>query len=47
MSKTIKNQTYIVTKEEYQAELTQGLTEDEAMKQGTYKVRRSLWAEKH
>ena len=46
MSKTAKNQTYIVTEEEYRAELAQGLTEDEVMKPGTYKVRRSPWAEK-
>ena len=46
MSKTAKNQTYIVTEEEYRAELAQGLTEDEVMKPGTYKVRRSPWSEK-
>ncbi len=46
MSKTTKNLTYTVTEEEYQAELAQGLTEDEVMKPGIYKVRRSPWAEK-
>ena len=46
MSKTAKNLTYTVTEEEYQAELAQGLTEDELMKPGTYKVRHSPWAEK-
>ncbi len=46
MSKTAKNLTYIVTEEEYQAELAQGLTEDEVMKPGEYKVRPSPWAEK-
>jgi uncharacterized protein (DUF4415 family) len=46
MSKTAKNLTYTVTEEEYRAELAQGLTEDEVMKPGTYKVRRSPWAEK-
>jgi len=46
MSKTAKNSTYIVTEEEYKAELAEGLTEDEVMKPGTYKVRRSPWAEK-
>ena len=46
MSKTTKNLTYTVTEEEYRAELAQGLTEDEVMKPGTYKVRRSAWAEK-
>ena len=46
MSKTTKNLTYTVTEEEYQTELAQGLVEDEVMKPGTYKVRRSPWAEK-
>lgn len=46
MSKTNKNRTYTVTEEEYRAELAQGLTEDEVMKPGTYKIRRSPWAEK-
>jgi uncharacterized protein (DUF4415 family) len=46
MSKTTKNRIYTVTEEEYRAELAQGLTEDEVMKPGKYKVRRSPWAEK-
>lgn len=46
MSKTDKLPDYIVTEEEYQAELASGLSEDEIMKPGTYKVRRSPWAEK-
>ncbi|MCY7345549.1 MAG: BrnA antitoxin family protein [Pyrinomonadaceae bacterium] len=46
MSKTTKNLTYTVTEEEYRTELAQGLTEDEVMKPGTYKVRRSPWAGK-
>jgi uncharacterized protein (DUF4415 family) len=46
MSKTDKKITYTVTEDEYQAELAQGLTDDEVMKPGTYKVRRSSWAEK-
>ena len=46
MSKTTKNSTHVVTEAEYQAELAEGLTEDEVMKPGTYKVRRSPWAEK-
>ena len=46
MSKTDKLPDYIVTEEEYRAELASGLTEDEVMKPGTYKVRRSPWAEK-
>ena len=46
MSKTDKNLTFTVTEEDYQAEIAQGLTDDEVMKPGTYKVRRSRWAEK-
>jgi len=46
MSRTDKELTYTVTEEEYRAELAQGFTEDEVMKPGTYKVRRSRWAEK-
>lgn len=46
MSKTDKGLTYTVTEEEYRAELARGLSEDEVMKPGTYKVRRSRWAEK-
>lgn len=46
MNKTGELPDYIVTEEEYQAELASGLTEDEVMKPGTYKVRRSRWAEK-
>lgn len=46
MSKTDKELTYTVTEEEYRAELAQGFTDDEVMKPGTYKVRRSPWAEK-
>lgn len=37
---------YVVTEEEYQEQLASGLTDDEVMKPGTYKVRRSPWAEK-
>ena len=44
MSKTGKLPDYVVTEEEYRAELASGLTEDEVMKPGTYKVRRSPWA---
>ncbi len=46
MSKMTKNLTYTVTEEEYRAELAEGLNEEEVMKPGTYKVRRSPWAEK-
>lgn len=46
MSKRGKLPDYIVTEEDYRADLASGLTEDEAMKPGTYKVRRSPWAAK-
>ena len=46
MSKKDKLPDYVVTEEEYRAELASGLTEDEVMKPGTYTVRRSPWAEK-
>jgi uncharacterized protein (DUF4415 family) len=46
MNKTAKNLTFTVTEEEYRAELAEGLTDDEVMKPGTYKVRRSPWAAK-
>ena len=46
MSKTDKLPDYVVTDEEYREDLASGLTEDEVMKPGTYKVRRSTWAEK-
>lgn len=46
MSRKVKEPTYTVTEEEYLAELASGLNEDEVMKPGTYKVRRSRWAEK-
>lgn len=35
-----------VTEEEYQEDIKQGFTDDETLKPGTYKVRRSPWAEK-
>ena len=38
--------TITVTEEEYRKELEQGLTDDETLKPGNYKVRRSPWAEK-
>ena len=46
MNKTDELPDYVVSEEEYLAELASGLTEDEVMKPGTYKVRRSPWAEK-
>ena len=46
MSKPDKLPDYVVTEEEYQAGIASGLSEDEMLKPGTYKVRRSPWAEK-
>lgn len=46
MSKNRKLADYIVTEEDYQADLASGLTEDEVMKPGVYKARRSPWAER-
>ncbi len=46
MNRTDKLPDYVVTEEDYKADLASGLTEDEVMKPGTYKVRRSPWAEK-
>ena len=46
MSKKDKLPDYVVTEADYQADFASGLTEDEVMKPGTYKVRRSPWAER-
>jgi len=45
-SKTDELPDYVVTQEDHEADLASGLTEDEVMKPGTYKVRRSPWAER-
>src|SRR5688572_24410914 len=45
-NRTGKLPDFIVTEEDYKADLASGLDEDEVMKPGTYKVRRSPWAEK-
>jgi len=45
-SKTDELPDYVVTQEDYEADLASGLMEDEVMKPGTYKVRRSPWAER-
>ncbi len=37
---------YVVTEEDYQADLASGLTEEKLMKPGVYKVRRSPWAKR-
>ncbi len=46
MRKKDEEWTYTVTKEEYDAEIASGLTDDEVMKPGTYTAMRSRWAEK-
>lgn len=46
MSEKDKGLTYTVTEEEYREELAGGLTEDELMKPGTYKVIRSQFRPK-
>jgi uncharacterized protein (DUF4415 family) len=46
MSKTDKNLTYTVTQQDYEEELADGVDPEDAIKPGTYKVRRSPWAEK-
>ncbi len=46
MSEKHKEHTYTVTEEEYREELASGLTEDEVMKPGTYKVIRSRFRPK-
>ncbi|MCC6328319.1 MAG: BrnA antitoxin family protein [Acidobacteria bacterium] len=45
-NKTDKLPDYIVSDEDHKADLASGLTEDEVMKPGTYKARRSPWAER-
>lgn len=46
MSKKDELPDYVVTEEQYQEQLASGLSEDEVMKPGTYKVRRNPWAAK-
>jgi uncharacterized protein (DUF4415 family) len=41
MNTTDKEISYTVTEEEYREDLTKGLTDEETLKPGTYKVRRS------
>jgi hypothetical protein len=40
MNTTDKEMTYTVTEEEYREDLAKGLTDEETLKPGTYKVRR-------
>ena len=46
MNTTDKELTYTVTEEEYKEDLANGLTDEETLKPGTYKVRRSRFAGK-
>ncbi len=46
MRKKDKEWTYTVTQEEYDAEIASGLTDEEVLRPGIYKVRRNPWAEK-
>jgi uncharacterized protein (DUF4415 family) len=41
-----KEWTYVQTEEEYKKGLAKGWTDDDMLKPGTYKARRSPWAEK-
>ncbi|MGH9948065.1 MAG: hypothetical protein ACRD6X_12815 [Pyrinomonadaceae bacterium] len=38
--------TYVVTQEEYDAEIASGLIDEEVLRPGTYKLRPNNWAEK-
>lgn len=38
--------TYKVTQEEYDADIASGLTDEEVLRPGTYKLRRNPWAAK-
>jgi uncharacterized protein (DUF4415 family) len=46
MNTTDKEMTYTVTEEEYREDLAKGLTDEETLKPGTYKVRRSRFINK-
>lgn len=46
MNTTDKELTYVVTEEEYQEGLAKGWDDDDMLKPGVYKVRRSPWAKK-
>lgn len=46
MNTTDKEITYTVTEEEYREDLANGLTDEETLKPGTYKVRRSRFINK-
>ncbi len=46
MRKKDEERTYTVNQEEYDAEIASGLTDDEVLRPGIYKIRRNPWAEK-
>jgi uncharacterized protein (DUF4415 family) len=46
MNTTDKETTYTVTDEEYREDLAKGLTDEETLKPGTYKIRRSRFINK-
>ena len=46
MKKDKSEMVYVQTEEEYQKGLAKGWTDEDMLKPGTYKVRRSPWAEK-
>ncbi|MGI8811108.1 MAG: BrnA antitoxin family protein [Pyrinomonadaceae bacterium] len=46
MNQKNKEMVYVQTEEEYQKGLAKGWTDEDMLKPGTYKVRRSPWAEK-
>lgn len=46
MRRNVQERTYTVTQEEYDAEIASGLTDEEVLRPGTYKVRRNPRAEK-
>ena len=46
MNKNKSEKVYVQTEKEYQKGLAKGWTDEDMLKPGTYKVRRSPWAEK-
>lgn len=46
MRRNVQESTYTVTQEEYDAEIASGLTDEEVLRPGTYKVRRNPWTDK-
>ncbi len=46
MQRKDEERIYTVTEEEYDAEIASGLTDEEVLKPGRYKLRHNPWAEK-